>query len=219
MVEWLAPAPGVYDDPELAGPAHPNRPLLRQVVRQPERSEGWRALRDDYTAQARGWAAWVATKPDYFAPLAAGLAHLAASGRRPGGLALEVGAGTGRPESDLPGRVLTTDVVPAMLRGNPAPLRAVCDVRALPLRDGAVDLVFGLNAVPHFAEFDRVLGERGAVLLATSFREHTPLHLGPEEIERALGPGWRVRAQAVAAGDWVLAVRVRDEESERAWTS
>lgn len=212
MVRYLEPAAGAYAVEFLSGAQHRNRGALEDTLRSPSGAEGWRGLLDDYREQAADWAAWVAGQPDYWAPLAAALDLIPRVG-----LAVEVGAGTGGagapdPDADL---VVVTDAVSAMLDENAAPRRVVCDVRRLPFVDGSVDLVFGLNAVPEFAEFARVTSTSGYIVLATSFGPDTPLYVSPAEVEKALGTSWSVSAQRVAAGEWVLAQRENNEGRAR----
>lgn len=204
MIRWL-PDDDVYVDTELDGENHPNRPAIDAVVRDPADDAAWAALRDDYRQQAAAWSDWADAQRNYDRPLKLGLEHI----RGEVSVVLEVGAGSSPSFVARAGRARTTivtDVALEMISRNPAEMRVACDVRRLPFADGSIDLVCGLNAVPHADEFRRVLSPTGRVLWATSFGPRTPMYVSPEEIAR-LFPGWRITAQRVAAGEWCLAER------------
>lgn len=204
MVRWLEPRPGVFVDDELDGPRHPNRRALDDVVSSPAAESAWQELRQDYSHQAEAWNAWVDQKRDYALPLVDGLGFVT-----PGGVLLEVGAGSVDALTGVTGwSRISCDISEAMLARHPGERLVCCDVRRLPLRDASVAVVAGLNAVPHFGEFSRVIQPGGHLLWATSFGPRTPMYVSPEDLERQL-PGWTATARLAGAGEWTLLERNR----------
>ncbi|MFH9765324.1 class I SAM-dependent methyltransferase [Streptomyces microflavus] len=188
---------------------------------------------------------------DFFTPRAAdwdsrfpddGPAYAAAAGLlglRPGDAVLDAGCGTGRAFPALRavvgpgGTVLGADLTPAMLeeaarkgRGESGTLLRA-DVARLPLRDGALDAVFGAGLISHLArpeadmtELARVVRPGGvlalfhpigrAALAARHGRTLTADDLRAEPVLRALlaGSGWRLDSYT-DEDDRFLALAVR----------
>ncbi|MFF9838872.1 class I SAM-dependent methyltransferase [Streptomyces sp. NPDC020422] len=116
---------------------------------------------------------WDARFPDDGPAYAAAVADL---GLRPGDAVLDAGCGTGRALPPLreavgsTGTVIGADLTPEMLaeavragRDKAAAL-VLADVSRLPLRDGALDAVFGAGLVSHLADPARDLRELARVV-------------------------------------------------------
>lgn len=186
-----------------------------------------------FTPRAAGWdSRFPDDGPAYAA--AAGLLGL-----RPGDAVLDAGCGTGRALPALraavgpSGTVLGADLTPAMLeaavragRADSATLLRA-DVARLPLRDGALDAVFGAGLISHLArpeadlaELARVVRPGGtlalfhpigrAALAARQGRAITDDDLRAEPTLRPLlaGSGWRLDSYA-DEDDRFLALAVR----------
>ncbi|MFJ9329104.1 class I SAM-dependent methyltransferase [Streptomyces sp. NPDC101230] len=186
-----------------------------------------------FTPRASGWDSRF---PDDGPAYAAAAGQL---GLRPGGAVLDAGCGTGRALPALraavgpQGTVLGADLTPAMLeeavgagRGESAALIRA-DVARLPLRDGALDAVFGAGLISHLArpeadtaELARVVRPGGVLALfhpigraALAARHGRPLtddDLRAEPRLRALlaGSGWRLDSYT-DEDDRFLALAVR----------
>ncbi len=201
MVTWLEPLAARVDD-TLQGGRHPNRPHLDRLLDDPSDESAWQALRDDYDHQAPEWAGWANVQGDYDLALRVALERVG-----PRDVAIEVGAGSDDSSLRIEGAArvaVLSDVSFEMISRNPGRRRICCDVRLLPLREASVDLICGLNAVPHLPEFARVLRPGGVVVWAASFGPETPMYVAPERLEAQAPPGWTVTAQRVDAGEWCL---------------
>ncbi|NEB37632.1 methyltransferase domain-containing protein [Streptomyces sp. SID14515] len=188
---------------------------------------------DFFTSRAAGWdSRFPDDGPAYAA--AAGMLGL-----RPGDAVLDAGCGTGRALPALRavvgprGTVLGADLTPAMLeaaaragRGHSGTLLRA-DVARLPLRDGALDAVFGAGLISHLArpeadmaELARVVRPGGilalfhpigrAALAARHGRAITDDDLRAEPRLRELlpGAGWRLDSYT-DEDDRFLALAVR----------
>jgi len=128
----------------------------------------------------------------------------------PGRRVLDAGCGNGiylRALRDRHAQAVGCDLSPGMLAaaGHPAVVNA--DVVALPVRDGAFDVVLAPHMLYHVAhrerairELRRVLTPRGILVAVTNGARHgQPLH---QLIARAAGretPGWRLPGRAADA--------------------
>ncbi|MET8059755.1 class I SAM-dependent methyltransferase [Streptomyces microflavus] len=188
---------------------------------------------DFFTPRAAGWDSRFPDDGPAYAS-AAGLLGL-----RPGDTVLDAGCGTGRALPALRavvgprGTVLGADLTPAMLeeaaragRGESGTLLRA-DVARLPLRDGALDAVFGAGLISHLArpeadmtELARVVRPGGvlalfhpigrAALAARHGRTLTDDDLRAEPVLRALlaGSGWQLDSYT-DENDRFLALAVR----------
>lgn len=164
-------------------------------------------LRAEYERQAPAWKTWTDQQLDYTLPIEDLLQrrpHLV----RQEDLVLEVGAGTGELSRLLAprcGRLLTLDVVWEMARALGSAHACVqADVRQLPVRSASIDVVAGLNAVPDWSEFARVLRPGGRVLWVSSFGDDTPIVVSPAEVAAGL-PRTTVTWARAGHGFWVTA--------------
>lgn len=156
-------------------------PRLARLLRRP--------LRRQFDRLAPQWDRIVG--PGHLAALEAALAELPPPRR-----ALDVGTGTGNaaflvaerfPDAEVTG----VDVSPAMVAAAEAKIPPAlagrvrflaADASALPLPDGGFDLVTLANAIPFFAELDRVLAADGTVLVSYSHGPATPIWVPPETL-------------------------------------
>jgi SAM-dependent methyltransferase len=197
VIHPVTPSPG------LAGPNHRSRALQRRFTEGDPAAV--RLLRDEYDEQAAGWLEWI-NQPDYLAALLDGL-HRGLEPLPPGGLVLEVGAGAG-PATDVLrkhfARVIALDVSARMFtRTGAGTWRVLADVSLLPLRADSVALVVGLNAVPDWLEFARVLGPSGQLLWASSFGAESPVYTEPGSVAAAF-PARHAVSAAAGHGDWTV---------------
>ncbi len=208
QVNWFAPSACAREDVSLDGARHRNRAHLNTVVASPGAGSSWGVLAADYDDQATGWPEWSGSQAGYTDTVRGALGYLDWFGALPADpLVLEVGAGSGEASAVLAGRfgrLVVSDVSAKMLNQvtTPGVPRVVADVRRLPFDSQSVDLVVGLNAVPHAAEIGRVLKPNGCVAWCASFWRHTPLYVDPEALAGELGPRWRGVARRVGPGSW-----------------
>jgi SAM-dependent methyltransferase len=134
-----------------------------------------------------------------------GLAELA-----PGQRVLDAGCGNGaylRALRGRPVRAVGCDLSPGMLRAAGHPELVNADIAALPLRDGACDVVLAVHMLYHvpdrpaaIGELRRVLAPGGVCIAVTNSADHLrSLH---ELVQRAAGqgrPGWQLRSPSTPA--------------------
>lgn len=203
---WHEPTDVPTEAPfQMQAPTHRSRLALERVLTDPDDQAAWANLVEIYHDQAPEWTEWARSQHWYNAPVRAGLRHVT-----PVPWAFEVGCGTGQATAPLTGFtacVLASDVNQAMIDRAPRLPEVrylLADVRALPLANGSVPLLLGLNAVPHIGEFERVIAADGQLLWCTSFGAGTPLHVEPERLLALFGPGWHGEGGRAGHGDWLL---------------
>jgi SAM-dependent methyltransferase len=197
--------------PELAGPDHPMRKVTRQVAFEPD---GWTPERAAKVAQL-----FDALAPEWHqrsnrerrAPLRdalerAGIEAARATANGPA-TCLEIGSGTGSSTDDLDRRferVVALDLSREMLQRAPAApgLRVNADAARLPFADASADCVVLVNALLFPDEMARVLVPGGSLLWVNSLGDRTPIHLPPEDVEKALPGDWHGVAAEAAWGTW-----------------
>ena len=189
------------------------RPGLWRVFRRP--------LRAQFEALAPEWHGIMG--PEALAPLAAALDRLGAEPTR----VLDLGTGTGKaarlvaerfPAAEVNGVDLASAMVAEARALLPAELAGrvrfeVADASALPVADGAFDLVVLLNMIPFFTEIARVTAPGGAVVVAHVSGPATPIWTPPETLRRKLAPLGFGSFEELAAGSGT-ALLARKGESE-----
>jgi SAM-dependent methyltransferase len=178
-----------------------SHPALWRLFRRP--------LRANFDALAPQWNDIVGD--DALAPLTDALGRLEAPPAR----ALDLGTGTGKgaqlvaerfPEAE----VLGVDLSPGMIqeagrllpRGLSRRVRfQVADASALPLDDGAFDLVVLLNMIPFFSELARVTAPGATVVVSHTSGAQTPIYTPPETLRGKLEPLGFDRFEELAAGN------------------
>jgi SAM-dependent methyltransferase len=136
---------------------------------------------------------------------------LARGGPFPGGVCLEVGAGTGNVTGDLEAvfdRVVSFDLSRAMLSlASPRSRQIQADASLLPVRSGSVAAVALVNMFLFPNEVARVLKPNGVVLWVSTNGDATPIYLPPADVLKALPGEWSgVTAQA-GWGTWLTVRR------------
>jgi SAM-dependent methyltransferase len=184
------------------------RPALWRLFRRP--------LRAQFDALAPAWEELLG--PEALAPLAASLDRLAGPPAR----VLDVGTGTGKAARLVAERfpdaeVLGVDLAPAMVeeahRLLPPELAArvrfqVADASALPVPDGAFELVVLLNMIPFFDELRRVTAPGGSLVVAHVSGPSTPIWTPAETLRARLAPlGFDSFEELAAGGGTALVAR------------
>jgi ubiquinone/menaquinone biosynthesis C-methylase UbiE len=143
---------------------------------------------------------------------------LARGGPFPGGVCLEVGAGTGNMTDDLKAvfdDVVSIDLSRAMLSlASPRSRQLQADASLLPVRSGSVAAVALVNMFLFPDEVARVLKADGVVLWVSTNGDATPIYLPPADVLKALPGGWSGISAPAGWGTW-LTVR-RETTKERA---
>jgi SAM-dependent methyltransferase len=127
------------------------------------------------------------------------------AGLSPGLRVLDVGCGNGeylRRLRDRSVHAVGCDLSTGMLRATSHPAVINADVTALPVRDGAVDIVLAVHMLYHvpdrnsaIGELRRVLAAGGICIAVTNGSRHTrSLRDLVERAVREATPGWRMRA-------------------------
>jgi SAM-dependent methyltransferase len=178
-----------------------SHPALWRLFRRP--------LRADFDALAPQWNDIVGD--DALVPLTAALGRLEAPPAR----ALDLGTGTGKgaqlvaerfPEAEILGVDLSPGMIEEAGRLLPRELSRrvrfqVADASALPLDDGAFDLVVLLNMIPFFSELARVTAPGATVVVSHTSGAETPIYTPPETLRGKLEPLGFDRFEELAVGN------------------
>ena len=178
-----------------------SHPALWRLFRRP--------LRASFDALAPQWHEIVSDE-ERLAPLVEALGRLEAPPAR----VLDLGTGTGKgaqlvaerfPETEVLGVDLSPGMIEEAERLLPRELAGrvrfqVADASALPLADGAFDLVVLLNMIPFFSELARVTAPGATVVVAHMSGAETPIWTPPETLREKLEPLGFERFEELAAG-------------------
>jgi SAM-dependent methyltransferase len=117
---------------------------------------------------------------------------LARGGVPDGGLAVEIGSGTGiqtQPLLEKFERIVSIDLAAEMLALTPRRERVWllrADAADLPLADGCADAIVCVNAYLFPAEYARVLRPHGRIVFVSTSGAQTPIYLPPEKVVSAV---------------------------------
>jgi SAM-dependent methyltransferase len=178
-----------------------SHPALWRLFRRP--------LRANFDALAPRWHDIVGDEA--LAPLTAALGRLEAPPAR----ALDLGTGTGKgaqlvaewfPEAEVLGVDLSPGMIEEADRLLPRELSGrvrfqVADASALPLGDGAFDLVVLLNMIPFFSELARVTAPGATVVVVHMSGAETPIWTPAETLRERLEPLGFDRFEELAIGN------------------
>jgi SAM-dependent methyltransferase len=136
---------------------------------------------------------------------------LARGGPFPGGVCLEVGAGTGNVTGDLQAvfdHVVSFDLSQAMLsRASPRGRQIRADASILPVRSSSVAAVALVNMFLFPDEVARVLKADGVLLWVSTNGDATPIYLPPADVLKALPGEWSGIGAQAGWGTWLTARR------------
>ena len=122
---------------------------------------------------------------------------------------LELGSGTGAGTRILHGRVgeqFSVDLSPGMLAHAPTGLapKVRADSSRLPFRADQFDAILMINMLLFPLEVDRVLRPGGSVVWVNTLGDQTPIHLPPDDVERALPGDWTGVMSRAGTGLWAV---------------
>ncbi len=136
---------------------------------------------------------------------------LARGGPFPGGVCLEVGAGTGNVTGDLQAvfdHVVSFDLSRAMLSlASPRGRQIQADASILPVRSSSVAAVALVNMFLFPNEVARVLKADGVLLWVSTSGDATPIYLPPADVLKALPGEWSGMSAQAGWGTWLTARR------------
>ena len=196
------------DRPDLGDLAVQMRELTRQIAMEPD------AWTPERVAQMMGFFDSMAStwserdRPERHDALRDALGR---GGPFPGGVCLEVGAGTGNVTGDLGAvfdNVVSIDLSHAMLSLASSRRRQVqADASLLPVGSDSADVVALVNMFLFPTEVGRVLKADGIVLWVSTNGDATPIYLSPADVLKALGGGWSGITAQAGWGTWLTARR------------
>ncbi|MDQ3985509.1 MAG: class I SAM-dependent methyltransferase [Actinomycetota bacterium] len=208
-IRWVPRAvPFEGAQPEPVSPDHPMRRVTREVAFGADRwtSNRKAEVRDLFDRLAAEW--HTRDRPERHGAIVDALER---GGPFGGGLAVELGSGTGIATptiaTRLP-RLVAVDLSMEMLRLAPRDVpRVRADAAHLPFADERVTTLLLVNMLLFPGEVDRVLDARGALVWVSTAGPNTPIYLSPEEIEAALPGDWDIIASEAGRGTWSVARR------------
>lgn len=128
-----------------------------------------------------------------------------------GGIALEVGSGSGLATEELRSHfdvLVALDLSMEMLRAAPADAapRTRGDSRRLPVRARSLDAVVLINCFLFASEVERVLAPSGALVWVNTSGERTPIYLDGDEVLEAMSRtgAWTGVASEAGWGTWAV---------------
>jgi SAM-dependent methyltransferase len=206
MIVELPDHPDATDPEPFAGPNHPMRKLTHAIAL----GEPWTdddALR--VAAIFDGLAPeWTERQVD---PVKAAVVNDALDRGTPpfDGRWLELGSGTGAGTRLLHGRVseqVSVDLSAGMLAHAPDGLapKVRADSSRLPFAADTFDAILMINMILFPTEVDRVLRPGGAVVWVNTKGDQTPIHLPPDDVERALPGVWTGVTARAGTGLWAV---------------
>jgi SAM-dependent methyltransferase len=196
------------DRPDLGDLAVHMRELTRQIAMDPD---AWTPERVSqmvgfFDSLASTWAE--RDRPERHDALGDALAR---GGPFPGGVCLEVGAGTGNMTGDLQAvfdSVVSIDLSRAMLSlASPRNRQIQADASLLPVRSGSVAVIALINMFLFPEEVARVLKADGVLLWVSTNGDATPIYLPPADVLKALPGEWSGMSAQAGWGTWVTARR------------
>jgi len=186
---------------------HPMRAITRAVASDPD---GWTPERRDevvklFDSLAPNWNErdLPERKIAVSDAIARGLAHTPSL---PGGVALELGSGTGLNRDVLEDQfetVVSLDISTRMLARLPSGAIGVRgDGSCLPLCAGSINALVLINMFLFPPEADRVLSPEGVVIWVNSRGSETPIYLAADEVDAALPGNWDGVSSTAGFGTW-----------------
>lgn len=204
MIKKLPREVAAAEKSGVGGPDHPIRAVMREIAFS---EQAWTKERAGKVAQVFDGLASSWHERDRPGRLDALRDALDRGGVPVGGLCVEVGSGTGFATPHLADRfdrVLAVDLSMEMLRRADPKVghRLRGDGASLPISDGSANVVVLMNAFLFPREVKRVLAREGALVWVCSSGDETPIYLSAEDVDRALGAGFRGVASEAGGGTW-----------------
>ena len=210
----LPPLPATSPRPERAPDAYlPMQQVTEQIAFLPDAwgAERRQKVQELFENLAAEW--HTRGGPDRVAPTVDALER---GGVPTGGVALEIGSGTGLQTPPLAEHfdyVVSVDLAAAMLclaerRAWVGLVRA--DASQLPVGPGGADVVVCVNAFLFPDEYARVLRPGGRVVFVSTSGDETPIYLPPEKVVAALTPALGLLSAVTSQcghGSWTVVAR------------
>ena len=206
MITTLPPHPEATDPEPFAGPDHPMRKLTRAVaLGEPWTPDDARRVAEIFDGLAPAW-----TERQVDPVKAAVVDDALDRGAAPStGRWVELGSGTGagtRLLHDRGAQQVSVDLSHSMLVHAPHGLapKVRADSSLLPFPEDTFDAILLINMLLFPREVDRVLRPHGAVVWVNTRGDQTPIHLPPDDVDRALPGDWTGVASRAGTGQWAV---------------